>query len=134
MSYRVGVALDPWNDHFLAYAGRALYEIQFDYSGLAALDPDDPGVVYISTDAHPVTGAPLISATNNVRHFEIFKGISSDKGKTWSWEALTQDSMQDNIRPIMPKGDGKHKVLLWLRGSMKSYSDYDFDVVGLISP
>ena len=123
-----------WHDHFLAYAGRALYEIQFDYSGLAALDPDDPDVVYISTDADPVTEAPLISATDNVRHYEIFKGTTSDRGKTWSWEALTQHSMRDNIRPIMPKGGGKYKVLLWLRGSMKSYSDYDFDVVGMIDP
>jgi len=123
-----------WNDHFLAYAGRALYEIQFDYSGLAALDPDNPDVVYISTDANPVTEIPLTSHLDNVRHYEIFRGTTSDLGKTWSWEALTQNSMQDNIRPIMPEGDGKYKVLLWLRGSMKSYSDYDFDVVGMVNP
>lgn len=123
-----------WNDHFLAFAGRALYEIQFDYCGLAALDPDNPDIVYISTDADPVTEVPLISSTDNVRHYEIFKGTTTDRGKTWSWESLTQNSMQDNIRPIMPKGSGKYKVLLWLRGSMKSYSDYDFDVVGMINP
>lgn len=123
-----------WKDHFLAFAGRALYEIQFDYSGLAALDPDNPDVVYISTDADPVTEAPLVSRTDNVRHYEIFKGTTADRGDTWSWESLTQNSMQDNIRPIMPEGSGKYKVLLWLRGSMKSYSDYDFDVVGMINP
>ena len=123
-----------WNDYFLAFAGRALYEIQFDYSGLAALDPDDPDVVYISTDADPVTEVPLISAFDQTRHYEIFKGTTPDRGKTWSWSALTQDSMQDNIRPIMPKGGGKYRVLLWLRGSMKSYSDYDFYVVGMIDP
>lgn len=54
--------------------------------------------------------------------------------KTWSWEALTHNFMNDNIRPIMPKGDGEYKVLLWLRGSMKCYSDYDFDVVRPINP
>ncbi len=123
-----------WNDHFLAFAGRALYEIQFDYCGLAALDPDNPDIVYISSDADPVTEVPLISNRDNVRHYEIFKGTTSDLGITWSWEALTQNSMQDNIRPIMPNGGGKYKVLLWLRGSMKSYSDYDFDVVGMINP
>ncbi len=37
--------------------------------------------------------------------------------------------MQDNIRPIMLKGGGNYKVLPWLRGYMKSYSDYDFDLV-----
>jgi hypothetical protein len=123
-----------WNDHFLAFAGRALYEIQFDYSGLAALDPDDPDVVYISTDADPVSDVPLTSNRDNVRHYEIFKGTTSDRGETWSWEALIQNSMQDNIRPIMPKGSGKYKAVLWLKGSMKSYSDYDFDVVGMINP
>jgi len=88
----------------------------------------------MSTDADPVTEAPLISTADNVRHYEIFKGTTSDLGKTWSWEALTQNSMQDNIRPIMPDGGGKYEVLLWLRGSMKSYMDYDFDVVGIINP
>ena len=68
----------------------------------------------------PVTEAPLISMTDNVRHYEIFKGTTSDQGKTWSWEALTKNPMLDNIRPIMPKGGGKYEVLLWLRGSMKS--------------
>jgi len=125
---------NSWDDHFLAFAGRALYEIQYDYCGLAALDPDNPDVVYISTDADPVTEVPLISNADNVRHYEIYKGTTADLGKTWSWEALTQNSMQDNIRPIMPKGGGKYKVLLWTRGSMKSYTDYDFDVVGMINP
>lgn len=44
-----------WNDHFLAFAGRALYEAELHYSGLVALDPENPDVVYIATDADPVT-------------------------------------------------------------------------------
>lgn len=123
-----------WNDHFLAYAGRALYEVEKHYSGLAALDPDDPDVVYISTDADPVTESPLISEADHVRHYEIFRGKTSDSGKTWIWKPLTENSMQDNVRPIMPKGNRKYKALLWLRGSIKSYQDYNFDVVGLINP
>ena len=123
-----------WNDHFLAYAGRALYEVEKHYSGLVALDPDNPDVVYISTDADPVTDAPLISTADNVRHYEIFKGTTPDSGQTWAWEPLTQNSNQDNVRPIMPKGDGKFEAVLWLRGSIKSYVDYNFDVVGIINP
>ncbi len=120
-----------WHDHFLAYAGRALYERESHYSGLAALDPDNPDVVYIATDADPVTESPLISETDHVRHYEIYRGKTSDSGETWLWEPLTENSIQDNVRPVMPKGDGKYKVLLWLRGLIKSYSDYNFDVVGL---
>lgn len=123
-----------WNDHFLAYAGRALYEVERHYSGLVALDPDNPDVVFISTDADPTTDNPLISNTDQVRHYEIFKGTTPDSGQSWVWKPLTQNSDQDNIRPIMPKSDGRFKVVLWLRGSIKSYKDYNFDVVGLINP
>ncbi len=123
-----------WNDHFLAYAGRALYEVEKHYSGLVALDPRNPYVVYISTDVDPATGIQLISDTDNVRHYEIFKGTSADSGETWEWKPLTQNSIQDNVRPIMPKGNGRYKVVLWLRGSIKSYKDYNFDVVGIINP
>ena len=125
---------NSWNDHFLAFAGRALYEVEKHYSGLVALDPDNPNIVYISTDADPVTEEPLISKTDNVRHYEIFKGTTTDSGETWAWEPLTQNSVQDNIRPIMPKRNGEFEVVLWLRGSIKSYVDYNFDVVGLINP
>ncbi len=123
-----------WDDNFLAFAGRALYEVERHYSGLVALDPDNPDVVYISTDADPVTEAPLISTRDNVRHYEIFRGTTLDFGQTWSWVPLTQNSIQDNVRPIMPKGNDQFKVVLWLRGSIKSYKDYNFDVVGLINP
>ena len=125
---------NSWNDYFLAFAGRALYEKEFHYTGLVALDPDNPDIVYISTDAHPVTEAPLISSADNERHYEIFRGTTPNLGQTWSWEAITQNSIHDNLRPIMPKGNKKFKVLLWLKGSIKSYQDYNFDVVGIINP
>ncbi len=124
---------NSWSDHFLAYAGRALYEAEFHYSGLVALDPDNPDVVYISTDADPVSDTPLISSTDQLRHYEIFRGTTTDSGESWAWEPLTQNSNQDNIRPIMPKGNGQFKVVLWLRGSIKSYTDYNFDVVGFVN-
>ncbi|MBK8503415.1 MAG: BNR-4 repeat-containing protein [Saprospiraceae bacterium] len=123
-----------WQDYFLAYAGRALYEVEYDYSGLVALDPDDPDVVYISSDADPVTEAPLISARDQSRHYEIFKGTTTDLGESWDWVPLTKNSTQDNVRPIMPKGNGDFSVVLWLRGSIKSYKDYSFDVIGIINP
>lgn len=123
-----------WNDHFLAFAGRALYEVQYDYSGLVALDPDNPDIVYISTDVDPVTEVPLISNVDHDRHYEIFRGTTEDSGSSWSWEPLTQNSVKDNIRPIMPDSKGDYSVVLWLKGSMKSYKDYNFDVVGMINP
>lgn len=121
-----------WNEHFLAFAGTALYEQEADYSGLAALDPRNPGVVYLSTNADPVLGTPLISRADGRRHYEIFKAVTQDGGVGWSFTPVTKDSTVDNIRPIVPIG--RATILLWLRGTYTSYTDYDLDVVALIDP
>ncbi|MFQ5810524.1 MAG: BNR-4 repeat-containing protein [Armatimonadota bacterium] len=121
-----------WHDYEIAYAGRRLYERQEHYTGLIALDPNDPSTVYISTDADPETGAPLISAADGQRHYEIFEGVTGDGGATWRWTAITEDSTADNLRPIVPSWDVSHTALLWLRGTYRRYTDYDLDVVGLI--
>ncbi len=123
-----------WRDYFLAFAGTALYDAEADYSGLVALDPEDAGIVYIATDAHPATGEALISRADDQRHYEIFKGVTETEGMRWSWRALTEHSSADNIRPLMPESDGNYKVLLWLQGSYESYTNYNLDIVGFINP
>ncbi len=121
-----------WIEHEIAFAGTRLYPVEDDYTGLIVIDPDDVSTVYISTDAHPVTGKPLISSADGQRHYEIFKGVTADGGATWSWTAITSDSTADNIRPIVPRSDGKHAALLWLRGKLKTYTDYNLQVVGIV--
>jgi len=122
-----------WHVNEMAYAGSALYAAEADYSGLAALDPHDPDVVYISADVHPVTGQPLISSADGKRHYELFRGTTDNLGATWRWEWITKNSTADNLRPIVPKWDGR-TVLLWLRGTYWSYTNYDLDVVGMFDP
>jgi hypothetical protein len=122
-----------WRVHLLGHAGRGLYADEPDYTGLVALDPRDPSRLVISTDAHPVTGRPLISGRDRRRHYELFEGVTIDDGATWSWTALTADSTVDNIRPIIPVGDAAHAAVLWLRGTYHSYKVYDLDVVGVFS-
>jgi hypothetical protein len=39
----------------------------------------------------------------------------------------------DNLRPIVPRGEGREPILLWLRGTYRAYTDYDLEVVGLLS-
>ena len=56
-----------------------------DYTGLVA-DRHDPNTVVISTNADPVTGESLISSADGQRHWELFQGVTSDAGQTWSWE------------------------------------------------
>lgn len=122
-----------WHVNEMAYAGTALYAAEADYSGLVALDPHNPDVVYISADVHPVTGQALISSADGLRHYELFRGTTSDMGANWSWEWITRNSTVDNIRPIVPQWDGR-TVLLWLRGTYWSYTNYDMDVVGMFDP
>ena len=122
---------EAWQDHALAYAGSRLYAGEDDYTGLAAIDPDDPSTVYISTNAHPETGRPLISATDGRRHYEIWRGTTADGGTSWQWTPLTSDSTADNLRPIIASADG-WRVLVWLRGSYRSYTDYQQEVLGII--
>lgn len=116
----------------MAHAGRRLYAGEDDYTGLAAIDPSDTGVVVISTDADPVTGEPLISEADGVRHYELFLGTTPDSGRSWSWRPLTADSTRDNLRPVF--AGGERRVLVWLRGEYRSYTDYDQDVMMLVDP
>jgi hypothetical protein len=121
-----------WWDYEIAFAGRRLYDTQTHYTGIFALDPNDPAAAYVSTDVHPATGEPLISSADGRRHYEIFGGITADRGATWSWRPLTENSSADNIRPVVPVWDRQHTAVLWLRGEYRHYRDYDLEVVGII--
>lgn len=120
-----------WIVNEIAYAGSNLYDTEKDYTGLMAIDPQNTSRVFISTDSDPESGEALISSANNQRHYEIYRGISSDNGASWSWTAITKDSREDNLRPIVPIGPPGRGALLWLRGDYRSYTDYDLNVMGM---
>jgi len=106
-----------WAESGIAHAGTRLYPYEDDYSGLAALDPNGPAAtIVISTDAHPVTGRPLISSADGTRHYELYLGRSDDSGASWRWRALTANSTVDNLRPLIPKWDDERMALVWMRG------------------
>ena len=122
-----------WKDYPLAFAGTRLYSGEDDYSGLVAIDPFDPDTVYLSTNADPETGEPLVSAADGLRHWEIFRGVTSDSGASWMFTPITENSTADNFRPIMPStGDGGRRALVWLRGKYKAYTDFRQQVVALV--
>lgn len=112
-----------WIDSEIAYGGSKLYAREDDYTGNLCIDPQDPDTVFISTNADPSTGRRL-------PHREIYRG--RPRGPKWAWTAVTRDSTADNIRPIVPIWQRGHRALLWLRGKMRTYTDFDFQVVGLI--
>jgi len=120
-----------WQVQQVARAGRALYPAEADYTGLIALDPRDPNHVVISTDAHPVTGAALVSATDGRRHRELFDGTRRGDG-SYAWTPLTANSTVDNIRPVIATNASGAWALAWLRGRYTTYQNYDLEVVGVV--
>jgi hypothetical protein len=108
-----------WITSEIAYAGTRLYPGEDDYTGLGAIDPCDPSLVYISTDAHPERGTPLISRATLHRFHELFAGRTTDGGKTWRWKQITANSTTDNLRPIVPTYQDQ-PILIWLRGAYRN--------------
>ena len=116
-----------WQVHELARAGGYLYAAENDYTGLASIDPENPNVVYISSKIDPRTQA----ATPK---YELYKGLTSDFGATWTWSPLTAGSTVDNLRPVVPTWDGDTTAVTWLRGTYTSYTSWDTEVVGMVLP
>ncbi|HMD61118.1 MAG TPA: BNR-4 repeat-containing protein [Opitutaceae bacterium] len=114
-----------WHVHQLAKAGACLWPAEQDYTGLAALNPNNPNEVYASTAIDPRDGAAL-------KVHEIFKGVTSDAGATWSWTPVTWDSPVDNLRPTVAIWDAGDTALLWLRGTMSRSQHYNCAIVGVI--
>jgi hypothetical protein len=119
----------------MAYAGTRLYPGEDDYTGLVALDPNDPDTLYISTNADPVTGKSLTSSADQRRHRELFRGTTHDSGRSWRWEPITTNSTVDNLRPIVPRWDDPRTALVWMRGTYtNNHGAWTTAVVALILP
>jgi hypothetical protein len=116
-----------WKLTYLAKMGSKLYSSEEDYTGLGALDPDNPHIIYLSTPFDPRD-----DTTQSSKH-EIWQGVTCDNGATWDWAPITQGSSQENLRPIVPKWDGQHTALLWMRGTYTSAQNFATAVVGTIS-
>ena len=122
---RLDAATSQWTVTELGKMGGPLYSTEQDYTGLGAIDPKDPSTIYISTPFDPRDDSPT-------DHHEIYKGVTSDQGTTWQWTAVTENSLADNLKPIIPSGDGHSTSVLWLRGTYTKMYDYHLTVVGLV--
>jgi hypothetical protein len=123
-----------WRRKFIAHGGRGIYAAESDYGGGMTIDPDHPNVIYISSNAaNPfnlgdISNVPL---KPNAR-YELYRGVTSDGGQTFSWEPLTVDSAADNLRPIVPENHGYDRALLWFNGTYNSYTNFSTEVLGLL--
>jgi hypothetical protein len=116
-----------WKTTYLVKAGPKLYTDEQDYTGLSALHPDNPNVIFVSSTFDPRTDMEVPS-----KKHEIFMGVTCDNGATFKWTPLTENSTDDNIRPIVPKWDSSHTLLLWLKGKYNTAQSYTTQVVGTI--
>ena len=114
-----------WKWAYLGKGGGPLYSSEQDYIGLGALCPNDQNTIFLSTPFDPSSGS-------SVGKHEIFKGVTTDSGATWKWEAITKNSSVDNLRPIVPEWDSKHFALLWCRGTYSMAQNFNTQIVGFI--
>jgi hypothetical protein len=115
-----------WKSSYLGKAGYKMYSSEADYVGNAAVHPNDPNTIYISTSFDPR------DSTLNLGVREIFKGMTTDEGATWTWIPITQNSVRNNFRPIVPLWDDTSTALLWWRGTYNSAQNFDAAVVGVL--
>lgn len=115
-----------WSVNEVCRLGGYLYAAEDDYTGLAALSPDRADTLHVATKVDPRNGAALA-------HYEIFTGVTTNLGVSWTWTPVTADSSVDNLRPIVPQWSAGREALLWLRGTYTTYTDYHLAVVGRIS-
>ena len=116
-----------WIDREVAYAGKCLYDRESSYTGLISLDPVDPTTLVISTDVDPTTGKD----TGGLHEIYRAKVGLDSQTENIAWEAVTSDSPVRNLRPLVVR-NGKTRVIAWLRGDFRTYTDYELDVVGVV--
>jgi hypothetical protein len=122
---RLDAATSQWSVTELCKMGEPFYANEQDYTGLGAINPRNPNVIYVSTAIDP-------RDDTNTTHREIYKGVTSNRGATWQWTPITENSLVDNVRPIIPSGDGSSTAVLWLRGNRHGFQGYHKTVVGII--
>jgi hypothetical protein len=115
-----------WSSTYLGNAGLKLYSSEQDYTGLAAMHPNTPDIIYISAPYDPRDGTFL------TKH-EIFKGVTRDNGATWDWTPITQNSDVDNLRPIVPVWENYKTALIWFRGTYNTAQNINAQIVGIIT-
>ncbi len=81
------------------------------YSGGMALNPSQPEIIYLSRQINDI--------------FEIEKWITPNFGRTWRSMAITTDSDNPNVRPVVPRYcPPNSNIVLWMNGSYIHYTNY----------
>jgi hypothetical protein len=116
-----------WTNTYLGKAGHKLIPDEQDYTGLGALHPNDPRIIYISTTIDPRDGSTAYN------HHEIFMGVTCDGGVSFTWTPITLNSTADNLRPVVPAWNSSNMALLWLRGLYTTAQVFNEKLVGIVT-
>jgi hypothetical protein len=122
-----------WRKHFIAQAGRPLYDRERDYGGGITIDPQRPHVVYLSSNAlrpfdlSSIDDVPL----NPGARYALYRGETDDGGRTFRWTALTPDAEEDDLRPHALENPAGETPLVWFRGSYTTYTEFRTRVMGM---
>lgn len=122
-----------WEKHFIAHAGRPLYDRERDYGGGITIDPQRPNVVYLSSNAlspfdlSSIDDVPL----NDGDRYKLHRGETNDGGQTFHWTELTPDAEEDNLRPHAVENPAGRTALVWFRGRYNAYTDFQARVMGM---
>jgi hypothetical protein len=123
-----------WQKRFIAQAGRGIYAAESDYGGGMCVDPSNPNVIYISSNAaNPFNLSDVINVPLNTNaRYEIYRGVTADGGLTFSWTPVTSNSVADNLRPIIPENSPYDHTLLWFNGTYNSYTGFNTRVLAIL--
>jgi len=120
-----------WQRRFIAHAGCPLYAAERDYAGGICIDPQNPNIVYISSNAADPFDLSTAgqAALNPDQRYELFRGVRRDGGLTFTWSPITANSGVNNLRPYVTRG---RSTLLWVRGAYRSYTSYDCQILAVL--
>lgn len=123
-----------WISTYLCQAGYKLYSAEADYVGLGSLSPNDPNTIYISTKYDPRAVQPGVTDTNlpYSSWHEIWKGVTTNHGASFTWQPITQNSTHDNLRPLVPAWNADNIALIWFRATYTTAQIIDGAPVGLV--
>jgi hypothetical protein len=122
-----------WRKHFIAHAGRPLYDRERDYGGGITIDPQNTNVVYLSSNAlRPFDLGSLDDVPLNPGdRYTLYRGETRDGGSTFRWTELTPGATEDNLRPHAIENAGGRTSVVWFRGTYNTYTDYRTRVMGM---
>lgn len=124
-----------WQKRFIAHAGRPLYTPENDYAGGICIDPGNPNVLYMSSNAENpfnLTDTTNVALKANAR-YELYRGTVDMDDLDVAWETVTTNSTADQLRPYVPPNYGNKPAVIWFRGTYTTYTAYNCEVVGLFS-